>query len=55
MTNTYISVYGKTIGIIGSLEDVYLAKRALDKLVNGSPHGNVYKWIDREKQREELL
>ena len=55
MTNTYISVYGKTIGIIGSLEEVYLAKRALDKLINGAPHGNVYKWIDREKEREELL
>ena len=51
MTNTHISVYGKTVGIIGSLEDVHLAKKALDKLLNGSPHSNVYKYIEREKER----
>jgi ribosomal RNA assembly protein len=54
MTNTYISIYGKTVGIIGKLEDVHLAKRALDMLLNGSPHSNVYRWIDREKERQEL-
>ena len=55
MTNTNLCIYGKTIGIIGSLEDVYLAKRALDKLLNGSPHSNVYKYIEREKERQETL
>jgi ribosomal RNA assembly protein len=55
MTNTHISVYGKTISIIGNVEDVHLAKRSLDKLLNGTPHGNVYKFIDREKDRQEHL
>ena len=55
MTNTHISVYGKTISVIGNVEDVHLAKRALDKLLNGTPHGNVYKFIDREKERQENL
>jgi ribosomal RNA assembly protein len=55
MTNTHISVYGKTISVIGNVEDVHLAKRALDKLLNGTPHGNVYKFIDREKERQEHL
>jgi ribosomal RNA assembly protein len=55
MTNTSISVFGKTVGVIGNLEDVYLAKKALDKLLNGSPHSNVYKFIEREKERQETL
>jgi ribosomal RNA assembly protein len=55
MTNTYISIYGKSIGIIGELEDVYLARRALEKLLQGSPHTNVYGWIEREKERQESL
>jgi len=53
MTNTEISVYGKTITIIGKIEDVHLARRALDKLLNGAPHGNVYKFIERELERQE--
>lgn len=55
MTNTSISIFGKTVGVIGNLEDVYLAKKALDKLLNGSPHSNVYKFIEREKERQENL
>ena len=55
MTNTNLCIYGKTIGIIGSLEDVYLAKRALDKLLQGSPHTKVYKFIEREKEKQESL
>ncbi len=48
-TNTDICVYGKTIGIIGKVEDVNLARRALDKLLKGSPHGKVYGWIKRQQ------
>jgi ribosomal RNA assembly protein len=54
MTETRISIYGKTVGIIGKLDDVYLAKRALEKLLQGVPHNNVYKWIDITKERENL-
>tara|TARA_Y100000310_G_scaffold344811_2_gene459679 strand:- start:1028 stop:1549 length:522 start_codon:yes stop_codon:yes gene_type:complete len=49
-TNTDICVYGKTIGIIGKIEDVSLARRSLDKLLKGSPHGKVYGWIKRQQQ-----
>ena len=48
-TNTDICVYGKTIGVIGVPEDVSLARRALDKLLKGSPHGKVYGWIKRQQ------
>jgi len=49
MTNTYLSVYGKTVGIIGLQEDVILAKQAIISLLQGSKHGNVYAYIEKQK------
>lgn len=47
-----IVVYGKTVGIIGEIQGVTLARRAVESLLSGSPHANVYKWLER--QRREL-
>jgi ribosomal RNA assembly protein len=49
-TDTSIVVYGKTIGIIGKLENVSIARQALEMLLEGSPHGNVFKWLDLKKK-----
>ena len=46
LTGTKISVYGKTVSIIGKMEDVELAAQAITKLVKGSPHGKVYQMIE---------
>ena len=50
LTNTEIVVYGKTVGIIGSQEDVFLGKQAIVNLLQGSKHGNVYAYIDKQKR-----
>ncbi|MBN2111919.1 RNA-processing protein [Candidatus Woesearchaeota archaeon] len=52
LTGAYLSVYGKTIAIIGEISAVGLARRAVESLLSGSPHANVYKWL--EKQRRNL-
>ena len=52
LTETDISVYGKTLSIIGLPENVALAKKAMENLLGGSIHANVYHW--REKQRRRL-
>ncbi|MFH0875496.1 MAG: KH domain-containing protein [archaeon] len=52
LSETYISVYGKTVCIIGRVEDVAIAKRAVGSLIGGSPHANVYRWL--EKMRKEM-
>ncbi|MFH1972403.1 MAG: KH domain-containing protein [archaeon] len=49
-TETNIYVYGKTIAIIGELERVSMAKQAIEMLLEGSPHGNVYKWLENKKR-----
>ena len=51
-TETYISVYGKTVSMIGRTEQVLAARKAIEMLIKGSPHSNVYKWL--EKMRREL-
>lgn len=52
LSMTYISVYGKTVGIIGPSENVGIARRAIESLLSGSPHSTVYRWL--EKKRKEI-
>lgn len=52
LTECYISIYGKTIGIIGLIENVNIARRAIENLLKGSPHSSVYRWL--EKKRSEI-
>jgi len=44
-TNTDITVFGKTIAFIGKVEDVYLARRTIELILQGSQHGSVYRWL----------
>ncbi|MDP3729026.1 MAG: KH domain-containing protein [bacterium] len=53
LTETYISVYGKTIAIIGNVEAVAMSRQAIEMLLEGAPHGNVYKWLE-DKRRETI-
>jgi ribosomal RNA assembly protein len=47
-----VSVYGKTISIIGQTENVAAARRAIDALLTGAPHSTVYRLL--EKLRRDL-
>ncbi len=52
LTEANLCVYGKTIGIIGEIENVSIARRAVQSLLSGAPHSNVYRWL--EHRRKEL-
>jgi len=57
LTQTTICVFGKTAGIIGPAEYISDARRAIEKLLTGSPHALVYRWLERrrkERKREHL-
>jgi ribosomal RNA assembly protein len=45
-----ISVYGKTIGFIGSFDDVALAREAVSMLLGGAKHGTVRRFLERENK-----
>lgn len=47
LTETKMSVYGKTIGIIGEAENVHNAKKAIDMLLTGAPHATVFRILER--------
>ena len=42
-TDTFISVYGKTVSIIGKAGDIRKAKHAVELLLEGRSHGYVYR------------
>ncbi len=52
MTGTKISVYGKTVTIMGHLDQAKVAREAIEMLINGAPHRAVYSFM--EKKRREL-
>jgi ribosomal RNA assembly protein len=51
LTNTEISIYGNTVYVIGSLEELGIAETAVDMLLSGSEHAAVYRFLEG-KQRE---
>ncbi|MBD3354781.1 RNA-processing protein [Candidatus Woesearchaeota archaeon] len=50
LTDCNISVYGRTISIIGDVENVQRARKAIQRLLQGSKHGNIYKWLEKRKK-----
>ena len=50
LTNTDICIYGKTVSVIGNVENSVLARRAIEMLLRGSKHGNVYSWLEKQQQ-----
>ena len=53
LTNTSIVVYGKTVGIIGKIDNVMLARQAIINLSQGSKHGNVYLYLEKQKSKNQ--
>lgn len=51
LTSVYVSVYGKTICLIGHVEDLELARRAVNMLLTGKQHSTVYKYLERERKK----
>ena len=49
LTKTKISIYGKTVGVIGKYESVHLAVDAITRLVKGFSHKNVYAYLEHHQ------
>ncbi|HIH12056.1 TPA: RNA-processing protein [Candidatus Woesearchaeota archaeon] len=50
LTDTSISVYGKTVGTIGEVENVSLAHQAIGMLLDGAMHKTVYQFLERKRK-----
>ena len=53
LINVKISIYGKTVSIIGHPEENTIIRTAIRMLLDGATHGAVYKFL--EKKHQELL
>lgn len=51
LTTTNISVYGKTIGILGDTQQVIIAREAVAMLLTGSMHKTVFQFLERKKKK----
>ncbi|MGC8812254.1 MAG: KH domain-containing protein [Candidatus Aenigmatarchaeota archaeon] len=44
-----ISIYGKTISIIGKWDKIMIAKKAIEMLLSGSLHSSVYRFLEKQR------
>lgn len=51
-TGANVSIYGKTVSILGEIEEAAIAREAVEMILDGAPHTAVYKLL--EKKRKEL-
>jgi ribosomal RNA assembly protein len=50
LTDTSVSVYGHTVGIIGTMGQIQIAREAIEMLIKGSMHGTVYRFLHRKRR-----
>lgn len=50
LTDAKISVYGKTICIIGRWDSVQCAREAIEMLLQGRKHGSVYRFLEQRAE-----
>ena len=56
-SESYLSVYGKTVSIISNYENLQIARKSVSMLINGKPHHTVLKFLEKrynEKKKEEF-
>lgn len=51
LTETSVSVYGKTVGVVGPYDRVAVSKKALEMLLSGSPHSSVFKMLEKQHKQ----
>ena len=47
----FLSIYGHTVSIIGKIEGMEVAKKAIEMLLEGANHSTVYRYLEREKKK----
>ena len=50
LTDTNVAVFGHTVAIIGTVEQVQAAREAIEMLVKGSMHSTVYRFLHRKRR-----
>jgi ribosomal RNA assembly protein len=48
MTDVNISVYGKTVALIGAFDHIQVAREAVDMILHGARHKTVYAFLEKK-------
>ena len=51
LTGCYLSVYGKTVSLVGSYDGVEVAKDAVLRILDGAPHSSVYRFLEKNRRK----
>ncbi|MDG6926322.1 MAG: RNA-binding protein [Nitrososphaerota archaeon] len=54
LTKCQVSVYGRTVAIIGEVSEAKLAKEAISMLASGSRHRSVYNMLQRARTKRKM-
>jgi ribosomal RNA assembly protein len=46
-----LSVYGSTVGIIGKMSNVQVARQAIEMLLNGASHATAYNYLEKNQAK----
>ena len=49
-TGAHVSIYGKTIALIGTAEQLAVARDAIERLLGGATHSSVYRFLERKRR-----
>ena len=49
--NVEISVYGKTIGVIGYAENIHIVTESIKMLLKGSTHSTAYQYLEKNQEK----
>ena len=49
-----MAVYGKTVSLIGEMDNILVAKEAIEMILNGSRHKSVYSFLENKKETLKL-
>ena len=50
LTDAHVAVYGHNVAIIGTMEQVQVAREAIEMLIKGNMHGTVYRFLHRKRR-----
>ncbi len=50
LTGANISIYGKTVSVIGYIDQIQTVRKAIEMLIQGSKHAAVYGFLERKRQ-----
>jgi len=54
LSKTNISVYGKTVSIIGEYDAVDAAREAVEKLLGGFSHASIYAFLEKKRREAKM-